>query len=87
MPADEQYRRQVALLVQMLPFFAEEVHFALKGGTAINLFIRDLPRLSEAGKPHWDLLDVQDAERLPAIRWRMQILGKLDTERRGDSRN
>ena len=46
MPVDEQYRRQVALLVRVLPFVAEENCFALKGGTAINLFIRNLPRLS-----------------------------------------
>ena len=30
----------------MLPFVAAERCFALKGGTAINLFVRDLPRLS-----------------------------------------
>ncbi|WP_445504442.1 nucleotidyl transferase AbiEii/AbiGii toxin family protein [Microvirga sp. G4-2] len=46
MPPAEQYRRQVALLVSSIPFVAEENCFALKGGTAINLFIRDLPRLS-----------------------------------------
>jgi predicted nucleotidyltransferase component of viral defense system len=40
------YRRQVALLVRILPLVGEEKVFALKGGTAINLFIRDLPRLS-----------------------------------------
>ena len=40
------YRRQVALLVRILPLVAEESCFALKGGTAINLFIRDMPRLS-----------------------------------------
>jgi predicted nucleotidyltransferase component of viral defense system len=40
------YRRQVALLVRILPLIAEESCFALKGGTAINLFIRDMPRLS-----------------------------------------
>lgn len=42
----EEYRRQVALLIRILPYVAEEECFALKGGTAINLFIRDLPRLS-----------------------------------------
>ena len=46
MPADERYLRQVGLLVRALPFVAEERCFALKGGTAINLFVRDLPRLS-----------------------------------------
>ena len=46
MGASEPYRRQVSLLIQVLPYVAEEDCFALKGGTAINLFIRDLPRLS-----------------------------------------
>lgn len=46
MAFDEQYRRQVALLLRVLPHVAEEKCFALKGGTAINLFIRDMPRLS-----------------------------------------
>ncbi len=40
------YQRQVALLIRVLPYVAEETVFALKGGTAINLFVRDLPRLS-----------------------------------------
>ena len=40
------YYRQVALLMQVLPYVAVEREFALKGGTAINLFIRDFPRLS-----------------------------------------
>jgi hypothetical protein len=29
-----------------VPFIAPEKEFALKGGTAINLFVRDLPRFS-----------------------------------------
>src|SRR5258707_371443 len=40
------YRQQVALLIRILPLIAEETCFALKGGTAINLFVRDMPRLS-----------------------------------------
>jgi len=40
------YFKQALLLVQMLPIVAKESCFALKGGTAINLFVRDLPRLS-----------------------------------------
>lgn len=40
------YDAQVQLLVRILPVVAEERVFALKGGTAINLFYRDLPRLS-----------------------------------------
>jgi Nucleotidyl transferase AbiEii toxin, Type IV TA system len=46
MPFTEIYRRKVALLIRLLPIVAEEKCFALKGGTAINLFIRDMPRLS-----------------------------------------
>ena len=40
------YRVQVDLLLQVLPYVAKEEIFALKGGTAINLFVRDMPRLS-----------------------------------------
>jgi predicted nucleotidyltransferase component of viral defense system len=40
------YRAQVDLLLQVLPYVAKEEIFALKGGTAINLFIREMPRLS-----------------------------------------
>jgi predicted nucleotidyltransferase component of viral defense system len=46
MPFEEPYRRQVGLLLRTLPLVAEEDCFALKGGTAINLFVRDMPRLS-----------------------------------------
>lgn len=42
----QSYAAQVSLLVQILPTVAKEDCFALKGGTAINLFYRDLPRLS-----------------------------------------
>ncbi len=40
------YRQQVALLIRTIPFVAKEAAFALKGDTAINLFVRDVPRLS-----------------------------------------
>jgi predicted nucleotidyltransferase component of viral defense system len=40
------YRKQVELLVRSIPLVAQEECFALKGGTAINLFIRNMPRLS-----------------------------------------
>jgi predicted nucleotidyltransferase component of viral defense system len=42
----EVYRRQVALLVRTIPYVAQDRRFALKGGTAINLFVRNMPRLS-----------------------------------------
>ena len=40
------YYKQVQLLMQVLPFVAKQACFALKGGTAINLFVREFPRLS-----------------------------------------
>ncbi len=43
---DKRYAERVKLLVEILPTLATEKRFALKGGTAINLFERDLPRLS-----------------------------------------
>lgn len=43
---DRRYADRVRLLVDILPVLAQEPRFALKGGTAINLFEHDLPRLS-----------------------------------------
>lgn len=40
------YKRQVDLLLKVLPEISRESGFALHGGTAINLFYRDMPRLS-----------------------------------------
>ena len=42
----EAYKKQVALLLDILPSIAEENAFALHGGTAINLFHLDMPRFS-----------------------------------------
>ena len=46
MNKDTVFFRQAELLLRVLPFANEEQIFALKGGTAINFFLRDLPRLS-----------------------------------------
>lgn len=43
---DQTYRGQVSLLLSVLPEIAKEKCFALHGGTAINLFVREMPRLS-----------------------------------------
>lgn len=40
------YRSQVQLLLLLLPMVAKQTCFAIKAGTANNLFYRDLPRLS-----------------------------------------
>ena len=42
----DRYVAQARLLLSVLPDIATEAVFALKGGTAINLFYRDMPRLS-----------------------------------------
>lgn len=65
--ARERYVNQVRLLVDILPAVAAEEDFALKGGTAINLFYRELPRLS---------VDV-DLTFLP-IKDRAQSLAEID---------
>ena len=40
------YDKQVRLLLKVLPVLSVTDVFALKGGTAINFFVRDFPRLS-----------------------------------------
>lgn len=40
------YFEQVVLMLRAIPHVTAESCFALKGGTAINLFVRDMPRLS-----------------------------------------
>jgi len=41
-----EYVKQAALVVNCIPTIAAEDRFAIKGGTGINLFERNLPRLS-----------------------------------------
>ena len=43
---NDTYKKQVALLLKILPEVAVEKKFALHGGTAINLFEFEMPRLS-----------------------------------------
>jgi hypothetical protein len=43
---NEVYLDTARLLTQVAPLVFVDNTFALKGGTAINLFIRDMPRLS-----------------------------------------
>jgi predicted nucleotidyltransferase component of viral defense system len=40
------YFKQVQLMLRVMPHVMAEDCFALKGGTAINLYVRDMPRLS-----------------------------------------
>jgi predicted nucleotidyltransferase component of viral defense system len=43
---DPNFQKQVHLLLRILPEIAKEEAFALHGGTAINLFFHEMPRLS-----------------------------------------
>ena len=40
------YVRTVGLLLDVVPLVFKNTCFAMKGGTAINLFVQDMPRLS-----------------------------------------
>ena len=65
------YYQQVQLLIEVLPFISRYDCFALKGGTAINLFVRDLPRLSV----DIDLVFLPDLERRAALQMIMSSFG------------
>lgn len=43
---NEAYKKQVALLIRIMPLVYKIKDFAVHGGTAINLFIKDMPRYS-----------------------------------------
>ncbi len=40
------FYQQADLLISILPYIVKDTDFALHGGTAINFFVRDMPRLS-----------------------------------------
>ncbi len=44
--SNPKYKKQVNILLTVLPAVAKEECFAMHGGTAINLFVRDMPRFS-----------------------------------------
>ena len=78
--ADNIYQKQAELLLRILPLVMREDVFALKGGTAINFFWRDYPRLSvdidltymKVQKRDLSLLDISD--RLASIEARILSL-------------
>lgn len=65
---ENRFVEQARLMLQSLPYILEEDLFALKGGSAINFFFRDMPRLS---------VDI-DLAYLP-IEQREQSLGNIET--------
>ena len=46
MTLNEEYKERVRLLLQIVPIVSKIDCFAIHGGTAINLFVQDLPRYS-----------------------------------------
>jgi predicted nucleotidyltransferase component of viral defense system len=67
------FRAQADLLLRILPYVATEETLALKGGTAINLFVRDMPRLSV----DIDLTYLPFDERASALRNISAALGRI----------
>jgi predicted nucleotidyltransferase component of viral defense system len=86
------YKQQLRLLLGVLPEVAKENCLALHGGTAINLFVRDMPRLSididltyvELGEREEAINAINEAlvrikERIEALQPKTQIVHKVDT--------
>ena len=78
---DDRYLKQATLVVRCIPAIAKEDCFAINGGTAINLFELDLPRLSV----DIDLTFTRITDRPTAIREinaaLTRIAGRLQHER------
>jgi predicted nucleotidyltransferase component of viral defense system len=73
------YYRQSELILEVLPLIDRYDVFALKGGTAINFFVRDLPRLSV----DIDLTYLPVTEREQALTDITETLGAIQRELRG----
>ena len=81
------YFKQVQLLIEVLPYVTMGKYFALKGGTAVNLFIRDLPRLFvdidlmylPIESKEVSLKNIKD---LPSVKWKQINLNKMDSNSR-----
>lgn len=67
--------KQADLLVQLIPFVSAETCFALKGGTAINFFVRNFPRLSV----DIDLVYVPVEDRATSLRGIDEALRRIAT--------
>lgn len=76
MDKSSSYYKQVQLLLRILPFIANKACFALKGGTAINLFVRDFPRLSV----DIDLVYLPNKDRVTALQHIQETLNEISYE-------
>jgi hypothetical protein len=81
--AREHYLERVRLLLRLLPSVLEERDFALKGGTAINLFFRDMPRLSVG----IDLVFLPIANRAESLARMDQMLNRIAAHAENRLRN
>jgi predicted nucleotidyltransferase component of viral defense system len=71
---DKTYADTVRLLLNIAPdVFANDI-FAMKGGTAINLFVRDMPRLSVDIDVVYTPLQTSREEALQAIRHELEAI-------------
>ncbi|MDD5366106.1 MAG: nucleotidyl transferase AbiEii/AbiGii toxin family protein [Gallionellaceae bacterium] len=89
---NQRYLDTARLLTQVAPLVFVDGTFALKGGTAINLFIRDMPRLSvdldlvfpdhslprDEALAHINMAIRQSAERLNTRGFQTQVLATAD---------
>lgn len=85
------YKKQVQLLLDVLPEVAKEECFAMHGGTAINLFYRNMPRLSvDIDLTYVLIADRNESlkginEALQRVQQHIQTLrGSIQVERRPD---
>ena len=89
---NEAYKQQVRQLLGVLPEVAKENRLALHGGTAINLFVRDMPRLSidvdltfvELGEREEAINAINEAlvrikERIETLHPKAQVVHKVHT--------
>ena len=86
---NEKYLKQAELLLRVLPHIAREEVFVLKGGTAINFFWRNFPRVSididltylPIKERELSLIDISD--RLAAIELRLnRIITGIKSEQK-----
>lgn len=66
---DSRYRETVSLLLDTVPYVFKQKCFAMKGGTAINLFCRNMPRLS---------VDIDLVYIVPAMPKRTEALAEIE---------
>lgn len=81
---DSRYLDTVRLLIDAAPFVFTQECFALKGGTAINLFLEEMPRLSvDIDLVYTDLTHPDRESALAAIEQALHLVAELLTSKLG----